>query len=198
MPRPAPRLTEAQQTLATDYLALALSEARWLDRTRHNADLVRDAAVDGLIRAAQTFDPGRDRQFAGYARVLIRWQVATAIGHATHRRRQPAAAPISLDAYDFDPACPASEDEARATLAVEAVEHMLRVLPARHARVCRLHYLHGKTMAEVAADLGCSPAWVAYLHAQAVAWFRDAAGAPRPTGPRRRLRHAGPSPRAHP
>ena len=34
---------------------------------------------------------------------------------------------------------------------VDSVEHMLRKLPKKHAQVCRMQYLYGKTQTEIAA-----------------------------------------------
>ena len=55
-----------------------------------------DAATDGLVRALQKFDPGRNVPFEAYARRQIRWYVGKAferrLGNpaATARRRERA------------------------------------------------------------------------------------------------------------
>jgi DNA-directed RNA polymerase specialized sigma24 family protein len=74
---------------------------------------------------------------------------------------------------------------------VDAVEDWLRKLPRRHAQVCRLHYLYGKTQAEIAEAVGCSQSEVTRLHRKAIELLAepyDKDGRPSRTGWRRRRR----------
>ena len=56
---------------------------------------------------------------------------------------------------------------------IDAVEHLLRKLPKKHATVCRMQYLYGKTQSEIAAMLGCSQAEITRLHMKALELLSD-------------------------
>ena len=51
---------------------------------------------------------------------------------------------------------------------IDAIEVLLKRLPARHARACRQVYLHGKTQHEAARVLGCSQSRFSYIHREAM------------------------------
>ena len=65
--RPQRPLTDDDRRLVADNLRLAWSMAGHWTRTSHpkHADLYRDAAVDGLVRAARLFDPARPARPSG-------------------------------------------------------------------------------------------------------------------------------------
>ena len=51
---------------------------------------------------------------------------------------------------------------------IDAVEHWLRKLPKRHAIICRMYYLYGKTQSEIAEVIGCSQSEITRLHKKSI------------------------------
>jgi RNA polymerase sigma factor (sigma-70 family) len=170
-------LTEEQRQLATKFLPLARSLAKPLkllyEPWRHEFE---SAACLALVEAARSFDPARNIKFATFARFRIR-------GALTDVGRK-----MTLDGWEENPdeapgvftLTPSGEEHGRLLLAespppvgseseaIEAVEQLLRKLPKRHALVCRMHYLYGKSQSEIAEGLGCSQAEVTRLHKKAL------------------------------
>jgi RNA polymerase sigma factor (sigma-70 family) len=174
-------LTEEQQELAARFLPLARALAKPLKEIftqwKHEFE---SAACLALVEAARSFDPSRNIRFATFARYRIRGALVD-VGRG-----------MELDGWD-DPdeapglvsLTPFSEEHGNVLIAVkppavgselediDAVEHMLRKLPKKHATVCRLHYLYGKTQAEIAATLDCSQAEVTRLHKKALEFLSE-------------------------
>jgi RNA polymerase sigma factor (sigma-70 family) len=165
------RLTDDQRDLAERYLALARSIAKPLKEIfhlwRHEFE---SAACMALVEAARTFDPSRGLKFATFARFRIRGALAD-VGRAM---RLPEG--LDEDRPGIVALTPYLEEHGEVLVAsepppvgaefddVDAVEGLLRKLPRKHAEVCRLHYLHGKTQAEIAGQLGISQSEVTRRH----------------------------------
>jgi RNA polymerase sigma factor (sigma-70 family) len=170
-------LTEKQQLLAAQYLPLARALAKPLKEIfRQWRDEFESAACMALVEAARSFDPSRNIQFATFARFRIRGalvDVGRGMGlDGFEDNPEDAPGMISLTPYNEEhgtvliavsPPAVGSEFED-----VDAVEHMLRKLPKKHATVCRLHYLYGKTQSEIADSLACSQAEVTRVHKKAL------------------------------
>jgi RNA polymerase sigma factor (sigma-70 family) len=174
-------LTPEQQQLAARFLPLARSLAKPLKMIFTQwKDEFESAACLALVEAARSFDPSRNIQFATFARFRIRGALVD-VGRGmglSGWESDPEDAPgvVTLTPYNeehgtvlaVNPPPVGSEFED-----VDAVEHWLRKLPKKHASVCRMQYLYGKTQMEIAAKLGCSQAEVTRLHRKSLELLSD-------------------------
>jgi RNA polymerase sigma factor (sigma-70 family) len=175
-------LTVEQQDLAARYLPLARALAKPLKLIFTQwKDEFESAACLALVEAARSFDPSRNIQFATFARFRIRGALVD-VGRG-----------MGLSGWESDPEdapglvtlTPYNEEHGTVLIAVnpppvgaefediDSVEHWLRKLPRKHASVCRMHYLHGKTQSEIAMILGCSQAEVTRLHKKSIELLSD-------------------------
>lgn len=90
--------TEARDQLVRSALGLAKASARKWHRSGFDFDELYAAAVDGLLRAAQTFEPGKDCRFSTYAMIWIR-QSLQRFKHREERHTKPpiTGAPTELN-----------------------------------------------------------------------------------------------------
>ena len=174
-------LTPAQQELAARFLPLARALARPLkEMFAQWRDEFESAACLALVEAARSFDPARNIRFATFARFRIRGALVD-VG----RGMTPSGLEDERDAPTFVTMTPYSEEHGKVLIAdappavgsefddVDAVEHILRKLPQKHASVCRMQYLSGKTQVEIARRLGCSQAEVTRLHLKSLELLSD-------------------------
>ena len=175
-------LDAAQRDLAARFLPLARALAKPLKELFvHWKDEFESAACLALVEAARSFDPSRNIQFATFARFRIRGalvDVGRVMG-VSGWEDEPEDAPgvVSITPY--------SEEHGQVLIAtkpppvgtecedVDAVEHLLKKLPKKHAQVCRMQYLYGKTQSEIASMLGCSQAEVTRLHMKALEFLSE-------------------------
>jgi RNA polymerase sigma factor (sigma-70 family) len=166
-------LTEEQRLLAARYLPLARALARPLkDIFTQWKDEFESAACLALVEAARSYDPSRNIQFATFARFRIRGALVD-VGRGMGLSGWESDLENAPDVVTLTPY---NEEHGKVLIAVspppvgsefediDAVEHWLRKLPKKHASVCRMQYLYGKTQSEIAAVLGCSQAEVTRLH----------------------------------
>jgi len=167
-------LTEEQREMASRYLPLARKLAKPLKMMFVQwKDEFESAACLALVEAARSFDPSRNIKFATFARFRIRGALVD-VGRSMEL---PGWDDDELgEAPDLVTLTPFNEEHGSVLVAVvpppvgtevddvDSVEHVLRKLPERHATVCRLHYLYGKTQAEIGEALGCSQSEVTRLH----------------------------------
>jgi RNA polymerase sigma factor (sigma-70 family) len=174
-------LDEAQRELAARFLPLARALARPLkEMFAQWRDEFESAACLALVEAARSFDPSRNIQFATFARFRIRGalvDVGRQMSLAGWEDDENGPGAVSLTPY--------SEEHGQVLIAfkpprigtefddIDAVEHMLKKLPKKHATVCRLQYLYGKTQSEIAAVLGCSQTEVTRLHLKALEFLSE-------------------------
>ncbi len=175
-------LTDEQRVLAEEYLPLARKLAKPLKLMfQHWKDEFESAACLALVEAARAYDPKRKIRFATFARFRIRGalvdvgRVMGLAGWEDDRENSPNLVTLT----------PFNEEHGKILVAFEppsvgadlddtdAVEHWLRKLPRKHASVCRLYYLYGKTQTEIAGDLGCSQSEVTRLHKKALELLSD-------------------------
>ena len=170
-------LTEEQRDLAARFLPLARKLAKPLKiMFRQWKDEFESAACLALVEAARSFDPSRNIKFATFARFRIRGALVD-VGRGMclsgwEHAQEEAPNVITLT--------PFIEEHGTVLVAVspppvgsdvddeDAIERMLRKLPRKHASVCRLYYLYGKTQSEIAEGLGCSQSEVTRLHKKAL------------------------------
>jgi RNA polymerase sigma factor (sigma-70 family) len=175
-------LTEEQRALAARFLPLARSLAKPMKEIFNEwKDEFESAACLALVEAARSFDPSRNIQFSTFARFRIRGALVD-VGRGLNLpgwEDNPEEAPglVTLTPY--------IEEHGQVLIAVsppevgsefddiDAVEHLLRKLPKKHAVVCRMQYLYGKTQAEIAAMLGCSQAEITRLHKKSLELLSD-------------------------
>ena len=166
-------LTEDQRELACRYLPLARKLAKPLKMMFIQwRDEFESAACLALVEAARSFDPSRNIKFATFARFRIRGALVD-VGRSMEL---PGWDDELGEAPDVVTLTPFNEEHGSVLVAVipppvgtetddiDAVEQVLRKLPERHATVCRLHYLYGKTQAEIGEALGCSQSEITRLH----------------------------------
>ncbi len=175
-------LNEVQRDLASRFLPLARALARPLKEIFAQwRDEFESAACLALVEAARSFDPSRNIQFATFARFRIRGalvDVGRVMGIAGWENEED-------DAPGILTLTPYSEEHGQVLIAtkpppvgtefddIDAVEHLLRKLPKKHATVCRMQYLYGKTQSQIATMLGCSQAEVTRLHMKALEFLSE-------------------------
>lgn len=170
-------LTGAQQELALKYLPLARSLAKPFKTSWPGSrDDFESAACLALVEAAEAFDPGRNVKFATFSRHRI-WGALRDVqrglvpfGWRCDAKHAPNVGPLPRDperqgrVVGAEPDGPVGHE----IEAIEAVESLLKRLPARHAAACRQIYLHGKSQHEAARELGCSQSRLSYMHRESM------------------------------
>ncbi len=170
-------LDETQRELASRFLPLARGLSKPLKILfPHWRDEFESAACLALVEAARSYDPSRNIKFATFARFRIRGALMD-VG-------REMVLPGWEDSEDSPPGTvtltPYNEEHGTVLVAseppevgadvddIDAVEHWLRKLPKRHATVCRLYYLYGKTQSEIARVVGCSQSEITRLHKRSI------------------------------
>lgn len=176
-----PTLDEAQRDLATRYLPLARSLAYRLKVLfPFWGDEFESAACLALVEAAQAFNPERPVKFSTFARIRIAGALRDVSrsmilpGFDKHDRG-PDLVSLTPFSEEFGEVLGASAEPGVGAEVddIDAVEAWLRKLPKRHAEVCRLYYVHGKTQSEISEVIGCSQAEVTRLHKRAIDLLSD-------------------------
>jgi RNA polymerase sigma factor (sigma-70 family) len=175
-------LTEEQRVQAEQFLPLARALARPLKEMFPQwKDEFDSAAALALVEAARSFDPERKIQFATFARFRIRGalvdvgRVMGLSGFELEPEEAPGVVTITPYSEEHGTVLVASNPPAIGSEMedVDSVEHMLRKLPKKHATVCRMQYLYGKTQAEIATILGCSQAEINRLHMKSLEFLSE-------------------------
>lgn len=170
------QLTESQKDLASQFLPLARGMCKPLKLLYpYWRDEFESAACLALVEAARSYDPNRNIRFATFARFRIRGALMdvgrTMILPGFEDEEHPPGT-VALTPYNEEhgKVLVASEAPGVGTDvdAIDEVEHWLRKLPKRHAAVCRLYYLYGKTQAEIAEVVGCSQSEITRLHKKSI------------------------------
>jgi len=173
---PKPPLNDAQRALVMQYLPLARAMAHRIARKwPAGSDDFQSAAFLALVEAAQAFDPLRGVSFATFARPRVQGALVDAQrglfikGWRGTAETRPKFEPLEPDSELRGRVVGAQADPPiGADLETnDAVEHWLKKLPARHSTALRLIHLDGKTQAEAAALVGCSPATIHRLNRDA-------------------------------
>jgi RNA polymerase sigma factor (sigma-70 family) len=172
-----PLTRDRRDRLAVRHLPLARAIAR--PYRRIHPDLRHDfesAASLALLRAARSFDPGRNVRFATYAR----YRIVGALRDVLRRQSRCTPGPVSpgfarLSGFDLDflsgcksfdlcpvrpygwnVTCGPDEQVGDELERDEQVEVWLARLPARHAAVLRSLYFEGRAARDVARNLNLS------------------------------------------
>ncbi len=178
------RLTPAQQDLATLFLPLARGMAKPLKLLYPTwRDEFESASCLGLVEAARAYDPKKNVRFATFARFRIRgalMDVGRAMLLGRHDGDETTPGTVTLTPY--------TEAHGKVLVAsepppvgldvddIDQVEHWLRKLPDRHAKVCRMYYLYGKTLAEIAEAFNCSLSEITRLHRKSLDYLAEPYG----------------------
>lgn len=174
-------LTDEQRGLASRYVPMAESLVKAC-RTRQGIEReeLRSTAYMALVQAARTFDPGRQVNFATFARHRIKALRSYLRGVMTKSWRSDNGLYPKVQCFG-----PESERYGRRygmsaerpvgaqIESMEDVESWLARLPKAHALACRLIYLSGKSQDEVAALLGYSRSYLSRMHNEALSWLID-------------------------
>jgi len=149
-------LTSEQQELAARYYPLAQTRsARACRRYPWLATEVEGAALLGLVEAAAKYDPSRGVKFSTWVITTIDRRILDAAKRALRpnrdRRREETYGMFPPDILTEDP----ETDEADA---------MVGRLPDRESFVVRAVVLDGRTMRDVAEEMGCSCSNVARIN----------------------------------
>lgn len=178
-------LTPCQQSLVEDNVRLAYYWShrlvhRLTDADREEADA---AAVGGLVRAAQLFDPARGFKFTTYATPWViqgvqRW----ASGERRHREKKGGRKVFHLPQVDlgddaledqFEPACPRRDPREEAD-GRDCWEKVLALLgrDRRSKEILRLRFVEGLQLREVGRRLKLSHERVRQLQERALETLR--------------------------
>ena len=180
-------LTAKQQRLAVAYLPLARSLSQpWKDRFPYLWEEFDSAAFYGLVQAVRTYDPRKGTKFTTWAHRRINYaflevqQLEQPLGA---RRSTLELEPIvSVELFprvirekfqmigrrEYEPSCEEKIDE------TDALERMLKPLSKRAAKVCRLIYVDGLTIDEVAEKLRLTHLQVWRMHSRSLDRLRAA------------------------
>jgi RNA polymerase sigma factor for flagellar operon FliA len=174
------RLNGARRDLAGRYIGLAIALCRPYKKVwPESRDEFESAATMALVVAAGTYDPRLGVPFAMFARqrilgslqdvqrglVLKGWR-----GGGSHRHALPRVEPLPGSAHEEDrrlsrhiklPGDHPCE-------VADELDHWFRVLPRPYARVCRVLYLEGRSMTQVARELGVTQPRVSEIHARSL------------------------------
>lgn len=174
--RRAKRSIAPRNRLVESHLGLVEPIARRIHRklppSFDLADLISVGAL-GLIDAAARFNrpapPGRFPPFA-------RQRIAGAILDSVRRRHYRDATHQPLDAVTetTEPDCSDGLEQAET---VQRIRETLKLLPRAEARLLRLRYWHGLSLAKVALRMGVSTPTAFRLHRRALANLRSALAA---------------------
>jgi RNA polymerase sporulation-specific sigma factor len=128
-----------------------------------------------LVQAARTFDPHRKVSFATYARHRIRGALRDYVRFLLSeswrgKDSRPAFESLSAHAEQHGHVMGITRDLpiGAEIESLEVVESWLQRLPETHALACRLIYIGGKPLDEVARLLGLSRSCLHRLHAEAL------------------------------
>jgi len=180
--------------------SIALPIFRSLDGAVELDELV-GFGTEGLLQAADRFEPERGLRFSTYAYHRVRgaiWDGVRSLGRLPHKefrrirdseRRAdraaaagedvaPALAPVQVtaigdaDLVDEDaPAIDARCDSARLTM---RLARALRRIPRPQRALLHQHYWDGDTLQDVAVRMGHTKSWASRLHARTLADLRSA------------------------
>jgi len=170
-------LFDAHQSLAR-YTARRI--ARGVPHFRAEYDELCNAALAGLWRAANHYDPARHVKFRTYAALVVRGAVLDWLRETNPaRRRSQAPQECSLEhlpeaELDVCLAVPGCQVERQARLR-DLVAALSRDLGPRHREVIDRYYRGHQPMREIAAALGCEESNVSRAHKAALAKMRKAA-----------------------
>lgn len=156
----------------------------------------------GLLEAERRFDPARGVRFRTFAYYRVRGAMLDGVRKMAHLPRRAherhqvedeaelTAAPMALDraftrisgslttgsVLQGELSQPSPE---AALLKQESIAGLLAALPAlspRHRAVVRGHYFEGRSLDDIARELGVSKSWASRLHTQALRQLRRALG----------------------
>jgi len=144
------------------------------DYSRHcigtaEADDIRSAALEGLVRAAQSFDIGRGATFATHARNMIGWSICgyragshmlMGRGAMTHARKLGKAPPAvtstsAIENFEERVAAGGSDafDDAALAEQRQQLRAAIRQLPRRTADAVSMYYFEELTFAQLGKRL---------------------------------------------
>ena len=161
------QLTESQRDLASQFLPLARGMSKPLKLLYpYWKDEFESAACLALVEAARSYDPNRNIRFATFARFRIRGALMD-VGRTMILPGFEALTPYNEEhgtvlVASTPPGVGTDVDD------IDEVEHWLRKLPKRHAAVCRLYYVNGKTQSEMEVVVGCSQSEITRLHKKSI------------------------------
>lgn len=160
------------------YMAATIARMRWVSR-KLRPEEIDDAAFDGLLKAAATFDPGR-MQESSYAVMCIRF----ALREAADRAKPPF---VSLDHVLTHAEADYSGEDARHPLRlaerliapgtveesarVAAIYHAIEEMPPRQAQALLLR-LSGQTWEEIGRALRVNGSRALRIHRRALSDLR--------------------------
>jgi len=196
------RLVESYRELA-DRIARGFAARRVVSGSGGVVELddLVGLAREGMIRAVETYDPGRGVPFEAYARVRVGGHVRDVLrdgddlsrrdrqtvrayltGEPLEDRRSRRAArlvaerPLRSEAPVDAGEVPDDVEVEPAVLTRLEVEEMLRTLPPVEATVVEYRYLRGMSLSAIGATLALTESRVSQIHRVAIERLRGAAG----------------------
>lgn len=147
-------------------------------RMRWEQDDLESAGLMGLAVAASHFDPGKGCRFSTYAVPTIKGYLSRYLrdhtrtihipAHVQHRENLPQAAEVP-ELFFAD--IPAEDSDLVDTIALRIA---IESLPERHRKIIMLHFMEGKTFANIGVQLGLSAGRVQQLAKRALELLREA------------------------
>jgi len=183
--RAAAALLAARNALAVQFLPLARKVAGKV--LRHyplvDADELTDECGVGVVKASRSWGPGRGNSFLTHAYVGA-WRQGLSWARRQNKQgftwtpRNLSPGVVSVCGPDAEPVVGTltAPEAAAPDLTAGEWGELFRGMPPRLRRVLRLRHEDGRTLREVAAELGVSHERARQLSVKAVAWVRENRG----------------------
>ena len=167
---------------------IANSIYRAIDRAVELDELV-SMGVQGLLEAARRADPSRRDRFIGFAYMRVRGAILDSLGHtATLPRKshrllragRPVARPVQIDPRILDQVQAGGRLEIEAAIDGRRAWKAVSELPPASQQIVRAIYIEGRSLTELAAELGVSVSAISRRHQRALARLRARLGETKP------------------
>lgn len=171
-------MTPEQEALVSENLKLAFWMAnRYRRADRDEADLESEAQL-GLVKAAIEYDPSRGGNFGAFAASVIKFRFFAYFKRTRKQERETSLFLHDQNGEEIERRELRTDPDPCAPVMHAQVRRAVAALGPRHRDVV-LRWLAGRTLEEVAVDLGVSRARCGQLEKAAMRTLRKALGAPK-------------------
>jgi RNA polymerase sigma factor (sigma-70 family) len=174
----------ARNALVEQHRDLAAQIARSVAGTIpfHMRTDLASVAEMALVKAADSYDPGRGVVFGAYAQQRIYGACIDSIKGPRYRENSAAELTAESASRIRDTAAGPDASVIQASEQREGRQRIARaieILPARLAVIAWLHHMEGQTLEVIAPKLGIVPSRVSQLHTEALKLMRESMGGKR-------------------